>query len=335
MGLSYNEIEAYMVKIFTGVEYVYIDNIFFMFKFPSNYIKQKAQLIYDTSFKEAISKGMLSIADLEVIMEQRNIITDEEKLKLKKYYSQLLAQKVLLSKTTRVKANKDRIKGAISRIEGEIFKIESKKNSKNVLSANNKAEEDRVFYMCSRCTYKENGDLYWPMYKDALKETEIVFKDNILVYFLRFYSGNDTRVIREIARSSLWRIRYINSIKTSEPLIGIPTSDYTTDQLNLVYWSNYYQNIYDMLPEDRPSDLVIEDDDELDAFMSAYYEERTREDSIKKSKTKRSGKLSAFDSEEVIVTRSHELYQEINYDKPKEATKLKNRVDVRKRTKRG
>ena len=90
-----------------------------------------------------------------------------------------------------------------------------------------------------------------------------------------------------------------------------------------------------MMPEDRPSDLIIDDDDSLDAYMKAYYEERNREEAARKSKAKTSGKLSAFDAEEVIVTRSHDLYEDIDYDTPREAQKLKDRVDIKKKRKRG
>lgn len=89
------------------------------------------------------------------------------------------------------------------------------------------------------------------------------------------------------------------------------------------------------MPEDRPSDIVIDDDDTLDAYMKEFYAERNRDEAARKSKYKRSGKLSSFDSEEVIVTRSHELYEDIEYDSPKEAQKLKDRVDIKKKTKRG
>jgi hypothetical protein len=203
------------------------------------------------------------------------------------------------------------------------------------MSAETKAEEDKTLFICGQCTYDENNVRFWKTYTDILKETDISFKDGVLIEFVRFYSGVPISVIREIARSNLWRIRYVNSMKTSDPLFGVPASDYTNDQLSLVYWSNYYQNIYDMMPEDRPSDATIEDDDELDAYMLAFYEDRHREEVTRKSKSKRSGKLQAFDAEEVIVTSSHELYQDIDYDEPREAQKIKDRVDLKKRTKRG
>jgi hypothetical protein len=105
--------------------------------------------------------------------------------------------------------------------------------------------------------------------------------------------------------------------------------------LNLAYWSNYYQNIYEMLPEDRPPDLIIDDDEALDAYMTSYYDERTREDAARRSKNKTGGKLSAFDKEEVILTQSNELYEDVKYDKPREAQRIKDKADIRKRTRRG
>lgn len=337
MSLNYEETESYLNKIFSGMDYVYIDDDnLIVFKYPSFDIKQRAKLIYQKSFSSAVSQGMLPLAELEALVEKRNIITVADKFNIKKLQDQLEAQEILLAKTTRVKANQDRIKNVIRRLKHEIREIEIKKSSKMLLSAETKAEEDKTLFICTRCTYREDGEtLFWPFYNDALRETRLELKDKILLFFIRFYSGLPTKVIRELARSSLWRIRYINSIKTSDPLFGVPTSEYTSDQLNLVYWSNYYQNIYEMMPEDRPTDMVIEDDDALDAYMKTFYEERNRKDAVRKHKSTRSGKLSAFDSEEVIVTRSHELYEDISYDKPREAQKIKDRIDLKKRTRRG
>jgi hypothetical protein len=92
-----------------------------------------------------------------------------------------------------------------------------------------------------------------------------------------------------------------------------------------------------MMSRDRPPDSVIDDDIALDAYMKEYYEERNREDASEWSKNKNKGaqgKLSAFDKEEVIVTQSNELYEDIDYDKPREAQKIKDRVDLTKRTRR-
>ena len=335
MSLSYENIEEYLLKIFTSIEYAFIHEKFLVFKQPTNQMKQMANLEYQRAYDKAVECGMVSKKELQQVVERRNLFTSADKNKLKILQEQLDAQGVLLSKTTRVKANQSRILNVIKRLKDEIFSIEAKKNSMLSLSAENKAEEERIFNICSKCVYNKEDTLLWGSYKDALNETDLVFKDSVLLTFIIFYGGIRTPIIREVARHNLWRIRYINSQKTSETLFGVPTSEYSVDQLNLVYWSNFYQNVYEMLPEDRPSDIIIEDDDALDAYLKAYYEERNREDAARRSKKTSPGKLSAFDREEVVVTRSHELYEDIEYNTPKEAQRIKDRVDIKKKAKRG
>ena len=62
----------------------------------------------------------------------------------------------------------------------------------------------------------------------------------------------------------------ITAVKTSDPLFGIPISDYSVDQLMVLYWSHYYQSIYEMLPDDRPEETIIEDDAALDADSDLF-----------------------------------------------------------------
>lgn len=335
MLLTYDEIEEYLCKVFSGKEFVLVGDELLTLICPSNDVRQRASLVYRKSYDSAIETGMLSSEDLEVVLSRRQLISIEEVNRLDKLKGQLEAQEILLGKTTRVKANQERIKNIINRLRHEVAEIEFKKQSKMMLSANTKAEEDRTFYICTRCVLKEDGSFYWETYEDALQEKSITVRDGILTAFLRFNSGIPTTIIRELARSNVWRIRYVNSVKTSDPLFGVPSSQYTMDQLNLAYWSNFYQNLYEMMPEDRPSDMTIDDDDALDAYMKVYYKERTQEEATRRSKSKTSGKLQAFDAEEVIVTRSNELYEDIEYDKPREARRIKDRVDLKKRTKRG
>jgi ribosomal protein L29 len=340
MDLTINEVEEYLNFIFLGKKIFKQGDISVVFIQPDNEVKLKSGYVYSETYKKAIDEGLLSIRDIEKLIEERSLISEEEKFKLGKLKSQLEAQQLLLSKTKKVKANIDRIKTVIRDLTEDIAKIENKKYSKLALSAETKAEEVRQLFLCWASTYSYEDDciysskLFWDTYKDFLNEKDTLKRSIILSNFSDFYRGIDTEIIRYIARSTLWRIRFITSQKTSEKLFGVPTSEYTNDMLNLAYWSNFYQNVYEMLPEDKPSDLIIEDDEALDAYMKGYYEERNREAAAKRSKASRSGKLSAFDSEEVIVTQSNELYQDIEYDKPKESGLIKDRADVRKRVRR-
>ena len=339
MDITHEQLERYLVEVFTGKKLVYVNNgsedICIEFRQSNNMVRLRANIIYDESYDKAISEGLLSTKDLEKLIIERGIFTEEDEAQIEKLESQLHGQEIMLAKTLVVKAKQDRLKDIIARLKEEINVLYSKKARALMMSAESKAEEERSFFLCWATSYSyDTGELCWNTYDDLLKETDLLFKDRVLIEFLKFSRGITTRTIRVIARSNLWRIRYLTSVKTSEALFGVPTSEYTNDMLNLTYWSNFYQNIYEMLAEDRPSDLVIEDDEALDAYMKSYYDERTKDDAARRSKHKTSGKLSAFDKEEVIVTRSNELYEDIVYDKPREAQKIKERTDVKKRTRR-
>lgn len=339
MDITHEEIERYLCKIFTGNDLLYVKHgdkdIYIKFLQPDNNIRLRSNFAYDDAYNKAISEGMMSTEDLEKLIKERNLFTEEEENKLSKLESQLKGQEVLLAKTIVVKAKQDRLKKIVMDLKIQIHELRTKKISKLMMSADAKAEEDRTLFLCWACTYDyDTNKLYWETYKDLLRENDLEFKDILLSGFLKFYRGLDTTLIRHIARSNLWRIRYITSQKTSDPLFGVPTSQYTNDMMNLAYWSNYYQNIYEMLPEDRPPDLIIDDDDALDAYMQSYYDDRSKEDAARRSKVRTGGKLSAFDKEEVIVTQSNELYEDINYDKPREAQRIKDKSLIRKKTKR-
>ena len=341
MLLTDEEAECYLNQVFIGQQLIHIEDKLFLFKQPDNYVKMQASLIYDKTYNEAIKVGMLSVKMLEELLEERNIISEKEQKELEGLKSQLHAQQILLGKTVKVKAKQDRLKKIVNRLKEEITEIEYKKVSKLAMSAESKASEEKALYLCWACTYMETDDdhkLYWENFDNLLEEYNLELRNKILIKFLQFKAGISTEIIRFLARHSLWRIRYVTSQKVSDPLFGVSTSQYTNDMMNLAYWSNFYQNIYEMMPKDRPPDLIIEDDEALDAYMKSYYEERNREDAAERAthQTRQSrGTLSAFDKEEVIVTRSNELYEDIKYDKPREAQRIKGRADVRKKARRG
>jgi len=333
MTLPIGELEKYIEQICTGIKIVDIDNYTILFKPATNFVLMKARRLYDMEYKRSIDEGLLPIDEMKTILEERNFIRAEDRNKLSKLQSQLEAQKILLAKTLKVKANQDRIKDVIHKLEEEISQIESVERSKFSMTAETRAEESKLLYLCYKCTYDIDTDkLYWPTYKDFSNESRLTFRQKVLSEFILFYSGIPTTKIRAIARSNLWRIRYLTSLKTSEPLFGVPTSEYTNDMLNLAYWSHYYQNIYEMMPDDQPSDLIIDDDEALDAYMQDYYEEKNREAAGRRDTRKRRGKLQAFNSQEVIVTRSNELYEDITYDTPRESQAIKDRNLIRKKS---
>lgn len=332
MDLSVEELEKYIEQICAGVKIVDIDEYAMLFKPPTTLVLMKARRVHDTEYRKSIDEGLLSIDEMKEILQERDIIKEEDRIKVAKFKSQLEAQKILLAKTVKVKANQDRIKDIIHGLEDEIYQIERVERSKFSMTAETRAEESKLLYLCQGCTYYMDTDgLCWSDHDSFANESDLLFRQKVLSEFILFYSGIPTSKIRAVARSNLWRIRYLTSLKTSEPLFGVPTSEYTNDMLNLAYWSHYYQNVYEMMPDDQPPELIVEDDEALDAYLKDYYEEKRREAAGRKDSRKRKGKLQAFNDKEVIVTRSNELYEDIDYDTPKESQGIKDRNLIRKK----
>ncbi len=333
MDLTYEELDLFISKIASGKKILYLESDFISIIHPNNELKLKGELIYDSMYKQSLSEGLLPKKDLEEIIVARGIFSDDDASKVAKLQSRLVGQEVVLSKTHKVKANQERIKKVIKEIKDEISALLYKKYSKLYMSADTKAEEELNNFNCFNCTYNSSGTTYWENYESFINECNEELKSTIFSSYVGLVGGINIATIRFIARSTLWRIRYNNSVKTSDTLLGIPAVDYSIDQLNLVYWSSYYDQIYSMMPTDRPSDDTINDDELLDTYMEEYYKELNNETSIlKERKIKTKGTLSAFDSEEVIVTQSNELYHDIDYDKPREAQQVKDRSDIKKRT---
>jgi hypothetical protein len=338
MVLSYEEVDNVIRKIALGKDLICLGNEFFYIHYPTNFLKAKAKLLRDNAYKNALNEGLLPKKDLEDLILTRGIFSKDDENAVSKLQSKLEAQEILLSKTTKVRANQERIKKTITELKNDLSKILVKKYSKLYMSADNKAEEEMYSFLCSECVFKEDNTKYWGDFNSFLEDRNNDVKNSIFSSFMSFMHGIETGIIRYVARSNLWRIRYTSSLKISEPLFGVALVDYTTDQLNLLYWSNFYEQVYSMLSSDRPSEAVIEDDEVLDKFMEEYYKDMNNESTIRrdqKNKNKGKGSLSAFDSEEVIITQFNELYHDIKYDKPREAQKIKDRADIKKRTSGG
>ena len=335
MELTYEETERYINQICSGVNFVSIDNVQFLFKQPLLVDKVKAGFIYDVEYEKALSEGFVNHEQMKELIKTRNLFTDDDRNKVTKLKNELSAQRIVLSKTLKLRARQDTIKEIISNKEREIAVIEMKERSKYAMTAETKAEEAKVLYLCWASSYSFNtDDKYWDTFDYFLNESNYSLRQLVVNSFLMFFNGLSTEIVRAIARGSLWRIKYVTSMKTSDKLFGVATSDYSNDMSNLAYWSQYYNNIYEMMPDDRPSDDIIDDDEALDSFMNEYYKEKSR-DSAASSGRKRQGSLSSYDKEEVIVTREDPLYEHIDYDTPKEAQAIKDKAFIKKRTRHG
>lgn len=296
-----------------------------LIKHPSSFDHRVAESIYERSLKQAQAEGLPTQEEMEKIISERGIFGQKQIDEIEDIKKKIKAQKLVLSKTTRVPARRDRLKTIIKELEEEAALILLKKDRFLEQTRERKALEQKHLYLTWKATYNVyTEDLYWKSYEDFAAERDFLFRKRVYVEYALMHYGLTQEVVRSIARSSLWRIRYVGALKLGESLFGRPISEYTTDQTSLLYWSQFYQSVYEMMPDERPSDEIIEDDEALDAYMNDWYDERNRDNAASKAKKGNYGKSSAWDHQETLVTRANPMFKDIKYSETL-AEKAKNK----------
>lgn len=318
--LSYEELDAYVQQVCTGSKLVYVDNqqdepVPLLFKYPTTDTALLAQIVYDRSVKRAKDKGLPTLESMEELIKERNIFTEEDAAKIEKLNSRIKGQKTILAKTVRVPANRDRIYKNIKTLEDQVTKIAIKKEPVLAMTQERKATEEKYLFLTSLGVFDPFTDKpYWETEETFQAEADFVFRKRVFLEYIVFAHGLRPEVIRYVARSNIWRIRYVTALKTGDGLFGSAIKDYSIDQLTLLYWSHFYQSIYEMLSSDRPPDTVIEDDQALDAYMTDWQAERNRDAVAARSQSNNKyGNNSAWDHGETLVMRSNPVHEDVEY----------------------
>jgi len=318
---SFQEVEEILEGILNNQQLTKVESItgvhFLVFSSPtadeilsSRYIRAKALL-------EAQKEGLPSIEDIDKMLEERELVSEEDKQKVKELEDKISGQRRLLQ-ITKIAGRKKPIEAAIARYLLELNALNTKGETYYYLSQERKADEESTLYLVWASSYKIEGEKYWDSFKDFENETDLIFRNDLINAYISFNRGLPTKTIRYIAQHNLWRIRYVASTKTGESLFTRGFEALTPDQISLLYWSNYYQSIYEMMPDDQPDEETIKDDEALDKYMEAYFKKRQEDRNEGKVKstgaTSGKGKLSAWDKgEELIITPAHPEYMSLAY----------------------
>lgn len=319
--IGYEDLDRYIDEISSGRKLAFVQintgkEVPLFFKHPSHHNKQIASYIYHQALKEAEAMELPAEKEMEEIIKRRGLFSRADEEQLQDLEKKIDNQKIVLAKTTRVPANRARVQKIISDLEDRAVRLKLKREELLGFTRERKAQEEKLLYL----TWSGTSDvfsesLYWSTYEDFQIERDFAFRRDVYIKYVIFHYGISPKIVREIARSNLWRIRYIHSLKTGESLFGVPQSEYTIDQIMLCHWSNFYQSVYEMLPDERPPESVIEDDAALDAYMKDYMAERNRQDTSLRAKKSKYGKPTAWDYQETLVMKSNEMYEDVEYSK--------------------
>lgn len=319
--LSFQEVEELLESILNDRKLIKLDSQwgpeFVIFSHPTADEVLHSRYRRERALIEAQKEGLPSIADMDKLLSEREVVSPEDTQKLKELEDKITAQRRLLQ-LTKISGRRKPIEETIEHYIKEMRELEAKRDSFYYLTQEKKADEESVLYLAWASAHSIDIQKYWSTFQDFEDETDLILRNNVILEFSSFNRGLPSKTVRYLARHSLWRIRYTAALKIGGSLFSRDLDDLTPDQLNLLYWSNYYQSIYEMLPDDQPDEETIKDDDALDKYMETYFKRREaerNEGKIRKTgSTSKKGKLSAWDrGEELVVTPAHPQYMSLSY----------------------
>lgn len=308
--LSPEEINHVILEIVTSERYVTYKGEPVILVQPTGQQKLFSNFVEQTSLKEALKEGFLSEKDLTDAMRSE-VFTVKDQEELNFVQSKIKTYEFLIKKRTNKQSTT--YLEEIRLLRGYKDQENSLLNKKKMLenyTAEYKAKEDKYFNLLACCVLNINREPMWQSASTMLSAqgaSELASIYGLLNDFLSFYWGYDVKIIRQIARSGQWRNIFVGAIRGTLEMFPRGSKDFSNDQSNLLSWSMFYQDIYEMSYKDRPSQETIEDDQKLDEYLEKFTKKFLAEQALDRKEDLRS-KLDAKDHQDVIVTASSSNY---------------------------
>jgi hypothetical protein len=272
--------------------------------------------IYKQEFDKALSNGMLIDNDLKAVYDREGLWTEYDDTvligleKKQKILSDQVRQFVYME----IKSKK--IKKELQRTKEEYLNKIKYRNSLFALTAEHWAEEIKRRHMLHMITQDLYENQYWQNTKEFMRETDDLLIFNLVV---AYYANNvfDQKETREIARSGAWRYRW-GASKNGADLFGKPIPEWSEAQSALVYWSQYYDFVFES--SDKPSDSVIEDDHACDA----WYDNQLKKFSSKGGEERnivgtKKARTTKFHQEQFVMVDNREAAKRVQDQNTEEA----------------
>jgi hypothetical protein len=217
--------------------------------------------IYAAALREGHSAGLCSEEELRQQYADRGVWTNADEEEIEKLTIGIRRLKCILPTFQYAKAKADATKARLRRAERDLNKLQTLKAELFVSSLEHRAAVVRSRKIALFTLENITEEPYWT---DAEFEyfVDMTFINSVVAaYYEHFLLP--TPQIREIARSSMWRYRWI-ATKNAADLFGCPASDWSEAQNSLVFWSGYYDRVFEH--PDCPHEL-INNDEALDAWL--------------------------------------------------------------------
>lgn len=322
--LNSEELFSLIQEILTGKKFVYLEHPFnkdVCFIYPSSHIKLYGEFLEDKNKKKYLSDGYISEKEVDALLGEEFFTLEDQEL-LEDVQSKIKTYQTLLKK--RAKGSEQYVKDSavLDKYLNEQKILISKRSQVKQFSAEFRAREDKYLYLLVNSVFESDGlTPCWGSYDSLINSTIYNINDTyyILNLFLDFYFGQDTKALRQIARSPEWRAYYLSAKDGVIKLFNQEVKELSINQINLISWSKWYENIYEMSLKDRPDPEIIADDEKLDMFIEEYTRKIQADASLNKRKE---GRQRALDEDHVVVTAESSNYVKFHKQKAYSDTEL-------------
>lgn len=144
---------------------------------PTQQHQREAQLHYNKVFKEKVLAGTLLRLQVEDVLKDRNILTEEKKAKIDKLNRKLIEGELRLAKGGIRKQEAYDIAMDMMKTRRELREQNREKTLLDQNTAEGQAENERFSYLIAQCTKNANsGTPYFKSYQDYLdkENTDVV-----------------------------------------------------------------------------------------------------------------------------------------------------------------
>ena len=258
----------------------------------------RLNFLYDKEKRLAVEAGLLPEEELATILESQGTWTSKDEVRIHDLERKIALFKDQVRQFQFMKARLAKAKRDLEAAESEIRELSNLRGSVMALSAEGRAEEVKRRHMVFMASEKDVGIPMWDSLERFLDEDDLVLVYNSAIAYYANNVMNEAET-REVARSGPWRYRW-GAAKNGADLFGRPVSEWTESQCALVYWSQFYDYVFESL--DRPNAAVVDDDDACDA----WYEQQSKKHAAKGDEKRnllgtKKAKTSKFHQEQFVM----------------------------------
>lgn len=286
-NLAAHEVEKIIQSIMSGRNIAIIKNkqdqdTTVSFSPPSIEERVYLDFIYETELKKALSYRIPTEKEIIDLAKKNGVWTDYEDNYINKFNEIIEYSKTKAKEAVSTIARKN-IEKQIKQAESNRQKIQEKYHELLNRSAESIAREAQIIYLVSRITKTLDGQFLWANINNS--QDQVLIWNTVKAYH-DVTAQIDLKLIRQIARSSSWRLRWNISKDNCMGLFGRHVRDLSDIQTSLIYWSQVYDSAYQSM--DCPQDDVFQNDEKFDQWLEEQSAKRKTERINKELDKKRS-----------------------------------------------